>query len=476
MFFDDPVFLERYLADLDRISAPGYLETLFSETHSAFRKNASIIYRDQPFYYFSRKPYLANRATIRKTLHPYRAVSAYVNGSTDSGPLIELGASQPVPVEVTGVRVKGVRGVPEGGPVRLPGKALYEPVLFQTVAFAFPDGAARDMPVPMEVECRVLGTDEHRLESVALTPRVPGTAEMGDLTRLPANAETFEFAVTDDADRTVFLLPGSHRIPEPLVVPEGYALLCGAGTSLDLVLNASIIARGPLEWEGTPERPITVGSSDGTGGGVLVLKARNTSTLVDVHFEPLATPGIAPVSGSVLTFLESPVVLDRVTMRGDGSAPLLRLIGGQFIVTGSAFAGGSAPSVSIEYATGNLTGTVIADGAGLGASGSVLELEECRFERIEGPAVLAERESTVSGTDMACTAIGTGFAAETGSRASLERLSVQDAAVGVRAGAGEAGFEPGRVALAWSTFSNVAAPFVQEDGGTVTVDGGRAVP
>ena len=292
LFFDDPELTDRYLTELERISADGYLESLFAETKTGFQANVSIIYRDEPFYYFSRQPYLDNRATIRRTLHPYRAISAYVNGTTPTGPIIDLGASQQVPVEITGLRAGGARGVPEVGPVRLPGKVLNEPVQFQTVAFTFPDGDAWNASAPMEVECRVLGTDELRLESVAPTPRLPVTEDTGRLTRLPANTDGLEFAVTDDADRTVYLLPGSHQLAEPLVVPEGYTLLCGPGTSLDLVRNASIIVRGPIEWEGTEERPIVVGSSDGTGGGVLVLRARNLSTLVNVHFEPLVSPDV----------------------------------------------------------------------------------------------------------------------------------------------------------------------------------------
>jgi hypothetical protein len=281
--------------------------------------------------------------------------------------------------------------------------------------------------------------------------------------------------VTDVADRTVTLLPGSYQLAEPLVVPEGYTLLLGPGTSIDLVRNASILARGPLEWEGTGDSPIKVGSSDGTGGGLLVLRARNLSTLVNVHFEPLASPGVSAGSG-VLTFLESPVVLDRVSMKGDRSTPLLRLVGGSFIVTGSAFVGGSTPAISVEYSKGNLTETLIADGSGLRVSGSVVELERCRFERIAGAAVLAERESAISGTDAACSATGTGLAAETGSTAVVDGLSIRDADVGVYAGRGETGFGPGRVALSSANFSNVTASYVQDGGGTILVDGRRPGP
>jgi hypothetical protein len=476
LFFDDPALTDRYLAELERISADGYLEALFAELEPGLQANVSIIYRDQPFYFLDRRPYFANRDLIRSTLHPYRAITAYVNGTPPAGPVVDLGASQPVPVEVTAVLAGGARAVPNGGPVRLPGKVLNEPVQYRTVAFTLPAGAAWNASTPLEVECRVVGATDLRLESVVSTPRLPGAAEAGALLRLPANTGSLPFAVTDDARRTVSLRPGHHLLVEPLVVPEGYTLRCGPNTSLDLVRNASIVARGPLVWAGTEDSPITVGSSDGTGGGVIVLDARNLSTLVDVRFGPLASTGAVREPRAAVTFLESPATLVRVSMNGDRSAPLLRLVRSPFNVSGSVFAGGSAPAVSVEYSTGAIRDTLIANGSGLRVAGSVVELERARFEEIPGTAVLVERVSTLSGAGVTCTAAGTALASESGSTAAVDGLTVRDADVAVRAARGEGGFAPGRVALGYADFSNVTTPYVQEDGGVIMVDGRRPEP
>lgn len=474
LFFDDPVLTERYLEELERVSADGYLEALFTETEPGFRANVSVIYRDEPFYNFDPHPYHANREVIRKALHPHRAISAYVNGTAVSQPLVDLGASQPLPVEVTALRAGDIRALPESGPVRLTGKALHEPVQFQTVAFTLPPGAAWDASVPMEVECRVLGTMESRLESVAPAPRLPGTEDAGRLMRLPANSANFSFAVTDDDRRTVLLLPGSHRLAEPLIVPEGYALLSGPDTSIDLVQNASIVVRGPVLWEGTEDRPIRIGSSDGTGGGVTVLRARNASTLVHVHLGPFASQGAGEGTGAALTFLESPAVLELVSMDGGGMASLLRLVDSPFTITRSAFTGGAAPAVSVEFSNGTFNRTRIADGGGLRVSGSETELDGGWFGRIAGTAVLVERCSTLTGREVACTGAVTALASESGSTASVDLLSVRDAEVAVRAGDATTGFGPGQVALRSATFANATTLFVQDGEGTITVDGRSA--
>ena len=473
LFFDDPRLTERYLAELDRVSADGYLETLFAELDPGIRANVSIIYRDQPFYYLDRQPYFDNRAIIQRTLHPYRAVSAYINVSSGAGPVIDLGASQPVPVEVTAVLAGGIRAVPVQGSLELPGKVPGEPVRYQTVAFTPPSGGVWDATAPVEVECRVLGTTESRLENVASTPRLPGAADAGALMRLPSNAESIPFAVTDDARRTVSLLQGSHRLAEPLIVPEGYTLRCGPNTTLDLVQNASIVARGPLDWVGVEESPITVRSTDGTGGGVIVLRARNLSTVVNVRFESLASPGTGQGSGATMTFLESPATFAGVSIKGGRTAPLLRLEDSPFNVTGSVFSGGSGAAVSVEYSEGNFSQTLIVNGSGLRVFGSVVGLERCHFEDVAGTAILAERESTLFGTGITCIAAGTALASETGSTATVDDLTMCDATVGVRSGKGETGYQAGTVQLRWARCSNVTAPYLQEGDGSITVDGRR---
>lgn len=469
LFFDDPQLNERYLAELERFSADGYLESLFAELEPGIQKNVSYIFRDQPFYFLDYRPFYANRDRIRNTLHPYRALNAYVANSSAGTLNLELGAVQPLPVEVTGVTAGGISVAPVGGPVRLPGKMVDAPVRYQAVAFDLPAGTAWEASVPLEVEYRVLGTAQPRRERVFSEPRLPGSPEMGALTRLPANTGNLSFAVTDDARRLVSLLPGSHRIAEPLVVPEGYTLRCGPNTSLDLVQNSSIIARGPVEWTGTEEAPITIGSSDGSGRGVVVLNAKNRSTLARVRFEGLASPGVAG-PGAVLTFLESPVSLDGVLMNGDGTAPLLRLVDSPFTITGSVFVRGSAPAVSVEYSPGEIRETRVADGAGLRIAGGVVELVRGRFEGIAGTAILAERVGTLTASGVSCTAAGTALESASGSTATVTGLSVDDTGVAVRAGGAGSGFPAGTARVTGLTCSNVTTPFVREEGGTILVD------
>lgn len=467
LFFDDPVLNERYLAELDRISADGYLEGLFAELEPGIQENLEFIWRDQPFYFLPRAPYFANRELIRDTLHPYRAVTAYVNGT---GAVIDVGASQPLPVEVTALVADGVRAVPVEGPVRLPGKVPRQPMTFETVAFSVPDRAAWNASA-FQVECRVLGTSEVRLEPVVSRERLPGTGEAGSWARLAPNTGRFGFAVTDDANRTVDILPGAHVLNETMVVPEGYVLRCGPGTSIDLAGGSAIVALGRLDWQGTESAPVTIASSDGSGGGVLVLRAGAPSVLENVRLANLSGTDANPGGGTALTFLGSPVEFRRLAVDGTGTAPLLRLVESPFNGTGCAFAGGGGPAVSAEFSKGNLTDLLVRDGAGIVSTGSVVALERARFANISGTAVLAERESTLYGESVGCDTVGTAVEAATGSTATVHDLVVGRAGTVGRAGESTAGFGPGRLVLAGVTHGAVATPYVDEGDGSIVVDG-----
>lgn len=473
MFFDDPVFFEQYLAELDRIRADGYLEALFEETRSGFQENLTTIYRDQPYYFFEDDTYFANREVIRRALAPYRAVSAYANGTSEGRLRVDLGASQPLPVEVTALYVGDLRSLPDGGAFRLPGKILNEPVEFRQVAFSLPGSAGWNATTPLQLECRVVGTGDVRREPVIATPRIAPGAGAVSLARLPASADRFAFAVTDDERREVYLEPGSHRLAEPLVLPEGYGLVCGPGTTLDLVRNASIVARGPLAWEGSEQDPIVVRSSDGTGGGLVVMRAKNTSTLARVHLAGLAGVDSETGNGTVLTFLESPVVLDHISVVGAGTTPLLRLVDSQFSLARSAFERGADPAVSVEFSRGTINGTRVAEGSGVRITGSEVGIGQARFEQITGTAVNAERESTISGEEIECTGAGTALEVRAGSSVDISFLALRDVEVGVSAGAAESGSEPGKVVLRQVSLANVTTPYGMGEDSSIVVDGRR---
>jgi hypothetical protein len=177
-----------------------------------------------------------------------------------------------------------------------------------------------------------------------------------------------------------------------------------------------------------------------------------------------------------MTFLESPATLTSVSVQGDRTAPLLRLVDSPFNITGAAFIGGSTPSISAEYSSGALTETLIAEGGGLRAIGSIVRLERSRFERIPEIAVQVGHESTLSGAEVAVRAAGTAFACESGSTITGDGISVRDTGVGVQTDRVGAGFEAGTVTLNHPNFSNVTTPYVQDGGGTIVVDSRRVNP
>jgi hypothetical protein len=341
---------------------------------------------------------------------------------------------------------------------------------FQTVAFTVPDGSDWNTAAPLQVECRVLGTSEIRYEPVVSRERLPGVEDADAWARAAPNTDRFGFAVTDDAGRTVTILPGVHVLNETMVVPEGYALRCGPGTAVALA-GGSIVARGPLEWRGTEDAPVTISSSDGTGGGVLVLRAGAVSHLENVRIEHLSGREAGPGEGVALTFLESPAEFRRLAVTGAGTAPLLRLVESPFDGAGCAFAGGEGSAVSVEYSKGNLTDLLVRDGAGIVSSGSIVALERARFANVSGTAVLAERESTLYGESVECDTVGTALEAATGSTTTVHDLVVDHAATVGRAGESTAGFGPGRLVLAGVSYGDVATPYVDEGDGSITVDG-----
>ena len=95
--------------------------------------------------------------------------------------------------------------------------------------------------------------------------------------------------------------------------------------------GGKIISHAPLNFIGTKLKPIKVISSDKKGQGILVLSENKHSNLKFVEFNNLSNPkhGNWNVTGAI-TFYESPVKLEYVTIKGNRCEDALNIVEQQF--------------------------------------------------------------------------------------------------------------------------------------------------
>ena len=128
LIFGDPVFYRRYIEALEQVSDPSYVDELVSEMRLELQVQLAILHREWPEQKFSTRTPKHNADIIRAILRPKKALHAYLVSRGEESVEVELGAIQPMPVEVLSLSHGDLRFVTPSR-VRLPGM----PASFQSV-------------------------------------------------------------------------------------------------------------------------------------------------------------------------------------------------------------------------------------------------------------------------------------------------------------------------------------------------------
>lgn len=97
--FSDSLFFQKYVAELERVSQKEYLDELFAALDEKLNDKLDVLYRDFPFYHFSRKVYYENQEAVREILNPTAPLQAY--HSLASGRIkLTLNNVHPLPIEI----------------------------------------------------------------------------------------------------------------------------------------------------------------------------------------------------------------------------------------------------------------------------------------------------------------------------------------------------------------------------------------
>lgn len=479
IFFRDEEFYAAYLAELERMSAPEYLDALERDLSPGLEAPLDVIHREFPEFELTWLPFRQSAEYIRVALHPPKGVQAYVRRAEPDAFEVELGNMQAFPVEVLGL----VRDSTEllGPPaVRLEGRLPTEPMRFATAAygrpegFAYPDTAAG----PLQVRYRVLGTSEERIAPVFDWPHAGLDRIAAGPAHAEPNVESFEFLRVDAVEGLVRVRPGTWRVDRDLVVPPGFRFVAGPGTILDLTSGASLYARGPLELRGEADAPVIVRSSDGSGLGVAVFHAGGPSVLEHVRFENLTNPanGGWALSGAV-TFYESPLEARHTRFIDGRSEDGLHIVRTDFELADVSFHGASSDALDIDFGRGTLRDMLFVDSGNdaIDASGSVVEVYTARITGTGDKGVSAGEGTEMLIRDVELEAAAIGLASKDLSHIDAQNVRIRGGQVGVTVFRKKTEFGPASIDARGLQIVESEVEYLLETGSDVTVDG-RKLP
>jgi hypothetical protein len=471
--------MAEYVAQLERVSDPAYLGALLAEIQPGLERNLRILHKEFPWQRFDPEIFRENQRVIRNVLAPTKGLHAYLDRA-DSGKVeLEIANLAQFPIELLGAKSGAVEL--ELAEASVLGTSPPSQNAEWAVAAFEPRGRAKwadSLAATLEVQYRVLGSGQVRKEKVFPRPRGQGLPE-ADLLRQAPNAAGFDFVEVDQAAREIRVRPGAWTVDRDLIVPAGYRLRAGAGTRLDLVRNAAIVSRSPLELRGAPGDPVVFVSSDGTGQGLLVLDAGSPSTLEHVAFLGLRNPDRPGVklTGAV-TFYRSPVSISHAEFGNNLSEDGLSLVRSPFEIEEALFHDATSDGFDADFSDGAIRRSVFRGMAndGIEVSGGRVDLSSVHIEKAGNRGLSAAEQADLALRDVEVRDSKIGIASRDRSRVVADTLRVVDVEIGFALYAKKSEFGPASMELREARLEGAATPYLLEQGSTLVREGRDVEP
>jgi hypothetical protein len=325
------------------------------------------------------------------------------------------------------------------------------------------------------VRYKIAGTDTIRTSAVALWPYLDADKlEMG-LTRKPANIDNFDFLSKDEHRKRITIRPGKWTITQDLIIPAGYTLNCEGGLTINLEQSAAILSYSPLEFTGSEDRPIVIQSNDGTGQGLVVIKAQQRSVLSHTSFLKLTNPSRPgwALTGAV-TFYESPVVMSHCNFLENTCEDALNTIRSTFLLTECFFSQTRGDAFDADFCQGSRIENSRFSNSGndsIDVSGSTVEIENIQINNPGDKGLSVGENSSANIIDVTVDGGKIGMAVKDLSQATVHGLSLSKCQYGIAAFRKKPEFGPGKGTVRLLKMESVGEPYLIEAGSEVRVDG-----
>ncbi|MBU1006222.1 MAG: CotH kinase family protein, partial [Candidatus Omnitrophica bacterium] len=476
-FLDDREFYEEYIKELERVSDPSYLESFFSEIGGELEEKLSILYKEFPYYNFSKDVFYGNQHIINVTLQPVKITNAYLNSVDHNSAELDIGNIQAMDAEVLGVSCEDKEIFKPLENIILPAKSETRPVEYKKIKFVFPDNFEwkGDLKAGLKVICRVMGTKKERYESVFPFPYIDRSYVDGDFTRTRPNAGEFDFITVDEAAKKIFIKQGEWSLSSDIVFPQGFTVVCPEGTKIDLLNKASILSFSPLNFMGTEEKPVLIHSSDSTGGGFFVMAGGRRSILKHVTFMNLAAPARKgwALTGAV-TFYESPAdIYNCEFLKNRLSDDGLNMVRSEFTMDRTLFRDTFSDAFDCDFAKGKITNTsfINCGNDGLDISGTVITVKNILVDGSNDKGISAGEISMITAENVEVRNGNIGIASKDLSVFNIEGLSLSNCKIGFAVYMKKSEYGSAKIVSGPVISKGVDKMYVVEKGSSLTVEG-----
>ncbi len=332
-----PEFLDNYIKTVDSITSLPLLESITER----YQEEIALINSYYPNKIYNYHTILVNKNLLKNSLYPYAFLIVEFVSITKENLKVSVQNVSNFPINIRGLNYKSNKKITRLNPVEKINTGdkkvidIQLPRSFENL-FVHKKTKTTGFILSKDVyDLRILFSVSG-LDSIQMTSILPYEAKevvKNDLFRQKPDIKNRKELIVDQEKKEITFLD-SVTINSPLIIPSGFVLKAKAGTKIDIIEGGKIVSNSPLKFIGTKKDPIQIYSSDKKGQGMIVLSEGKNSYLKHVSINHLSNPshGYWMVTGA-LTFYESPVKLEYVTISNNRSEDALNIVRTNFLIS-----------------------------------------------------------------------------------------------------------------------------------------------
>jgi hypothetical protein len=382
--FNDQDFYSLYIKYLYKYSEEEYLENFYKKIKTEYDKKLNITYRINPLYIDKNFEILAeNQTYIKNKLSPTELTHAYLENHSEKRIKIKIGNIYSSPIEVIGISYKGKKYKISDQNFH-DSKAESEKIFFKTYEIQV-DANITDLELnSLRVISKIIGSNTEIEDKIFLWPLQ--SIDKLDNTILSQELDLKSFSFLNIDKNKIFFEQNKIVISQDLIIPPEFSVYINEGTIIDLIDGASIISYSPISAIGSDELPITITSSDDSGGGLLLLNTNTRSLFKYIDFNNLSNPSkIGWELTGAITIYQSDISIDNCSFRNNlAGDDFLNIIRSSFLITNSIFNNIKADAFDSDFSVGTIKDSLFLNigNDGIDTSGSDIRIENIDMNNI----------------------------------------------------------------------------------------------
>ena len=473
---------KKYISELERLSSPGYIEKYLEDKDREINRILDFIYSDfsyadlwsmhpltgfSPFFYYDKNVIINKRLAIEERLKLNSPL--YLQDINYDGESLSLNLSNKakLPIKIINVKLdnKSFNPISIDYIDSISNNKLNNNELIHFASMTPGSLDNENNELVLKIQYSIIGMSKVYEQTFFYSDSSLSINKKGNL-------NNFNFIQVDD-NNNINIGPGDIQLMEDLIVPENYQLIIHPGTSIDLTKSSRIISYSPIIMKGTQNNRIEIHSSDGTGQGISVIKAKVDSIIDHVDFkDQIITKNSQPVS-SVLTFYESRVVIQNSIFENNVAEDVINIVRSDFSVDNIIIKDSFSDGIDIDFANGSILNSKFYNigNDSIDLSGSFVELSQINSYSSGDKAISIGEGSSVYAKQINIANSRIGFAIKDSSYLELLESSVKDSKIGIAVFQKKQEFQSSKADI-WRYISkNVEQEYLLEDGSSLIFDG-----